>query len=219
MSPEPGLLCEVYAAEEKFMAREWCIVVESAEDASSDERELVGLAIAMKTPAFDYDDGDGKVLVYVDAPHSPKRVEKSVMHALAQSGVSAAVMLPLPIGRWDDDAESYVYDGQPPELAALVSPEEMRWAVEVRPRSAFDWRALREELHARRQTTISETDTNLVIGAADESDAKDLISDLREVAVVGDAQARPLGWFRRWQIRQQFLGNYGDDAADPTQMI
>jgi hypothetical protein len=50
------------------VSRESCIVVRPVEDATAAERQLIGLALAMRKPAFDYVEKDGDDLVYVDAP-------------------------------------------------------------------------------------------------------------------------------------------------------
>jgi hypothetical protein len=50
------------------MSRESCIIIRPASDATSEERQLIGLAIAMREPPFDYVEADGDFVVFVDAP-------------------------------------------------------------------------------------------------------------------------------------------------------
>ena len=65
---------------------------------------------------------------------------------------------------------------------------------------------------------IGETERRIDVGASSEGDAHDLAAELSGLSAVGDADASRLGWFRRWRIRQQLLGNYAE-MRDPTQPL
>jgi len=179
----------------------------------------------MREPAFDFEQDGSMFRIYADAPHNPKRMRKAIMHALAESEVAEAVVVPLPMGRWDRDEETYVFedldddDEETPERPEPVVPlDQIGWAVSVYPRSVFDWTEARAEVVRRGRTILRETDHAIEVASRDEQDASQLIADLGAVPVIRRAEGERLGWFRRWQIREQFLGNYAG-TSDPTQPL
>jgi len=100
-------------------------------------------------------------------------------------------------------------------VEAVVSSDQIRWLVSVRPASAFVWREVRAELAGRGRPVIDETNTAIRVGAADEEDARSLIADLVSVESVGGAEAERLGRLRRWLLREALIGNYAG-PSDPT---
>src|SRR6266566_9986935 len=85
------------------VGREWCLVVRPKEDATGEERGLIDLALAMREPAFDFERDGEDFVVFGDAKHSIVRLEKAVLHTLAESGIANAVITPLWVGRRDDE--------------------------------------------------------------------------------------------------------------------
>ena len=124
------------------MSREYCIRVTPVPDASSDQRRTIAYAFTMHEPKFDYEDDGPGWRVYADAPRNPKGVAKTVMRVLHKSGVSNAVVTPLPIGRWSEAAEVYEFPGEPAATNAAVAPNQIGWGVVVRASNAFEWKTL-----------------------------------------------------------------------------
>jgi hypothetical protein len=203
------------------VGREWCLVVRPKEDATADERQLIDLALAMREPSFDFERDGADVLVFGDAKHSVVRLEKAVLHTLAESGVAGAVIVPLWVGRWDGKGDGYVFPAWIGERQAtaerepVVSPDEIRWSVSLAPRTAFEWQELRDALRALGRLKLSEDDHRLEVGARDHLDAQALLAELRAASLIRDGEAKPMTRFRRWRVRQQLLGNYVG-AGDPT---
>jgi hypothetical protein len=114
-------------------------------------------------------------------------VARDVCIVLTPRADRTSVTQPLRIGRWDDEQDRYVFEGlagEDPEIVRMVSPDQISWAVDVQPQSAFDWTALRRELATRGRPALGEADHVLSVGARDESDAQALIAELRSVDVV-----------------------------------
>jgi hypothetical protein len=197
------------------VSRDWCIVLEHSEAATGDDVDTVEYALRMHEPAFDFDRKGDDYFVYVDAPHSVKRTQKAVLHALAESGVGDKVVTPLRVGRWVEKQYSFVFPDSEEEVEPVVSPDRIRWLVSVRPASAFVWRDARAELAARGRPVIDETNTAIRVGAADEEDARSLMAELKSLVSVGGAEAQRLGLLRRWLLREALVGNYAG-SPDPT---
>jgi len=156
------------------------------------------------------------VLVLVAEQRNLDRAQAAIMARLARQDLASAVVTPCPVGRWDPSLARYLIASDPTvERDPVVPADEMHWLVAVRPASPFDWRATRAALAARGRTTLRETGESIEVGARDEDDALDLIAELSEVPAVGGAEAERLGWFRRWRVRQQLIGNYSG-ISDPT---
>jgi hypothetical protein len=160
------------------------------------------------------------VYCYVDAPHNPKRVRKTLLHHLATFDLAESVPDPLPIEHWDERQERYVDASGRPEhepVPPVVEPDQIRWAVAVEPANVFGLRKLREELQQRRRDEIGDTKRGFEVGARDEADARALAEELRKVPLVGSVSIRKLGWFDRWQVREHLLGNYAGspDMSQP----
>ena len=206
------------------VAREWCLVVRPRYEATEDELSLIDLVFEMQEPPFDWERDGSDWLVFGDARHSVRRLEKAVLHALAESDVADAVVTPLWCGRLDDDTGGYSF---PPwvgeqleetEPEPVVSPEEIAWAVSVKPVTFFGWPRLREELERLGRTAIDEDEHRIEIGARDQPDAQALLDQLRDAGLIREGDARSLNWFRRWRVRQQLLGNYAA-PYDPSQSV
>jgi len=195
------------------VAREWCVVVEPAGDATPDETRLIEFTLQMHRPPFEYESEDGRFLLFADDEERARRVAAAVADALAESGVDF-VDTPLPVGEWSDDARRWVFDDDEEEAEPAVPFDEIGWLVTVRPRSPFEWRDVRDELAARRRTILRETEDALEVAARDEDDAAELAHDLARLGVVAGADAEKLGRLRRWQVRQTLLGNYSG-RTDP----
>ena len=161
------------------MARESCLIVRPRDDATFDECQLVGLALTMRRPPFDFiQDGDDYV-VFVDAPRSVRRTEKAIMHALAESEIVEAVITPLVVGHKAADG-GYTYeswfDEPDPEPEPAVQAPEIAYCVSLSPPSVFGWRALREELQRQGRTVIAERGDAIEVGVRDKTDA--LVSEI-----------------------------------------
>jgi hypothetical protein len=195
------------------VSREWCIPLQVSPLASGQEAELVELALRMAGIEFDVE-GD-RLFCFVDAPHSPKRVRKKILHVLHQSDVTGAILTPVSILAWDEARSLYVDPDDEPPLPE-IDPGDIRWAVSVTPRDVFVERRLREELRGRGRTVIQDDPVEVVVGARDEGDAKALIADLESLPEVRNAEAAELGWLARWKVRQRLLGNYAErDITQP----
>lgn len=194
------------------VSREWCLPVQISSLALNQEADLVQLALEMAS--FDVDREGETLFCYVDAPHSPKKARKMIHQVLADSDVAHAIATPVRILKWDEGRLVYVDpDAPPPEPTPELDPWEIRWAVAVTPTDVFVEQRVRSELERRGRSLIDITDPNLVVGAKDEADARALVADLEGIPQVASAEARKLGWFARWQVRQRLLGNYGTDLS------
>lgn len=186
------------------------------EEGSKGDVAQITDALVRHGPGFDFEWEGHELQVYVDQPHNPRRTEKAVLHVLHESGLGELIQPPFRIGRWDGQRERYIFPGSLKEPEPAVPFDEIAWAVAVKPASAFDWRPARAALVQLGRSTIRETDRAIEVGAGDESDAEELQESLADVACIGETTARPLNWFQRWRVREQFLGNYG--VEDPTQL-
>lgn len=214
--------CFGRAPYDSSVSREWCIVVRPTPSATSDDVELIRLALEMRTPPFDVTEDSGDFVVYVDSPHSVRRAEKAVLRTLAQSDVAATVVRPFPLGQWTGDDTGYRFvkwfeEGTDGEAEPAVSPEEITFAISLAPVSAFGWRALTTELALRGRTKIGENAHVVEVGARDLEDANSLVDLLRERSLIRAATITKLGWLRRWRVRQHLLGNYAPVERDPAQ--
>ena len=198
------------------MSGEWRIVMET--DAADEVED------ALRYTDLDVDRDGNRVYCYGDAPHNPKRLRKELLHELAAFDLAGSVPDPPPIEHWDEEQECWVdSSGAPaaptPEKEALIAALEadrIRWAVAVEPTTVFELRELREELRARGRLELRDTKRGVEVGARDEADARALCHELEQLPLVGSVSARKLGWFRRWQVREHFAGNYAS-PPDPTQ--
>jgi hypothetical protein len=192
------------------MSREWRIGLEPFPDASHDEVDLVLLALEMASVKVERE-GD-EFFVFVDAPHSVKRVKQQILHALRGSGVAEVVRTPLHAARWDTKRTMYV-DPDAPDPTTVLRADEITWKVRVRPQSVWVERELREEIERRGRPVIGEEGRWIEIGASDEADASSLVAELAGLPETGEATAERLGRFARWRVREHLLGNYADRPA------
>lgn len=202
------------------MLGEWCLVVRPSETASLDQGCRVATIVESGQLGITWERRGSDFLVRVADAESLAPTERKIRHALERHQLTEAVVWPLPMGRFDSALGDYlivdVRDQIPVE--PVIAADEIRWAVAVRPASAFDWRAARATLEKRGRLTISESADLIEVGARDERDASSLVAELTAIECIGDATARRLGWLRRWRVRQRLLGNYaGDrDLTQPT---
>ena len=199
------------------MSREWCIPLVLKGEATRDDAGLVALALEM-APSLDFERDEDTFLVYVDEPHDVKRAEKAVLHALHKSDVTHAVRLPLHPRRWDELEYRYVDptgEAEPPDWEVVTPPDQIGWTVCVVPRDAFSWREVRDTLAQRGRLPVGETQRAIEVAARDEADAYALADELLMLPVIVEAVPRRLSWFRRWLLREHFLGNYGDGVWSP----
>jgi hypothetical protein len=201
-----------------LMEREWCLVIRPASTASSNQKRLLRRFVERPGERLAWGRQGDDLLALVSGREGLPSVEIELMRLLAGKNLSGAVVNPLPIGRWNENLARYVIASpSPPRPDAVVSGDEIAWVVAVSPASPFDWLAVREVLSERGRTTVRETDATIEVGALDESDALNLIAELSEVEAISGATAQHLGWFRRWRVRQQMVGNY--TSQDPTQPL
>jgi hypothetical protein len=169
------------------MSREWRISLEPFPDASHDEVDLVLLALEMASVNVERE-GD-EFFVFVDAPHSVKRVKQQILRALRGSGVAEVVQTPLHAARWDTKRNMYV-DPEAPEPATVLRADEITWKVRVRPQSVWVERELREEIKRRGRPVIGEEGRWIEVGASDEADASSLVAELSLLPQTGEATAQ-----------------------------
>jgi hypothetical protein len=197
---------------------EWCVVVRPAETASAAQRQRLKELLRRGRDEFEWQAEGTDTFALVPAREELERVEGELIRLLSRNRLASAVVTPFPIGRWYERLGRYVVPTTTWVASdPVLEPDEIGWLVSVRPASAFDWRAARVALAERGRTTIRESDGGFEVGARDEVDARALIAELNIVPAVGSAEAQQLGWFRRWRMRQQLLGNYAgiDDPAMP----
>ena len=84
-------------------------------------------------------------------------------------------------------------------------------AGEVRLRFPHGWEAdqARSKLLERDAPVIGDGSKRLMIGVADEGTARQRASELRLAVPTATIEVRPLSRWRRWQLRQMLVGNYG----------
>ena len=161
------------------MAREWCIAVRPAQEASADDVRRLGDAFGNELPGSDCQRVGDEWRVYF-GPEGAGRGEDKIRQMLVRCGLLSAVETPFRVGRWFERSGAYVFGAQEREIltAPVISPAEITWAVSVRPATAFDWRAVRATLAATGRLTLEETDLAIEVGALDEVDATDLVDAL-----------------------------------------
>jgi hypothetical protein len=141
-----------------------------------------------------------------------------VLRALAEARAARGVVA-RQLRRWDGEAAEFVDPRDPEALLEPLPPrtarDEIGWVVAVTPCSAFQRRAVRRALEARGRTIVGEPDSAIEVGCRDADDAARLVADVTRLPQVRDATPRKLGWFARWWLGQQLIGNYA--AADPAQ--
>jgi len=163
-------------------------------------------------------DGD-HVCVFVDAPHSVKRVEKQVLHVLHEHEFASLERILLKAERWDAELDNYV-DPEHPEgdPGPAVSPDQIGWLVGVLPCDVSRAAKVRQVLKERRRMILNEHHGWIDVAARDEADAEQLIDEMEALPEVNTTRTRRLGWFARWRLRQRLLGNYvNTDAGDPLE--
>ena len=118
--------------------------------------------------------------------------------------------------RWNPEGECW----QDPQLPVgpppyRIEPEwtnlgDLGWEVRAKTQGPSDARRLEDLVKQNDRPVFTDGWKRVTVGVINEDDATRLIDELRPASPLTQFEKRPLTRFRRWQIRQALLGNYGD---------
>jgi hypothetical protein len=155
--------------------------------------------------------GRDEILLYAFSRKEALSGQAKLKRALGRE----AIPFDSTLTRWNPDGECW----QDPQLPVgpppyRIEPEwtnlgELGWEVRAKTQGPSDTRRLEDLVKQDDRPVFTDGWKRVTIGVIDEDQATRLIDELRPASPLTQFEKRPLTRFRRWQIRQALLGNYG----------